>query len=236
LGATQQLNLKIGDIPMASRSVFANIPEGVEFVFHSLPIVKGESQVDYERLLHSLVEMIDPQNVMEWVLLKNLLDLIWEERRYMKAKAAITSMTVKEALRLILESILPADLAERTWAVKKYAEDWFKGDEERLAVLKLMEPYGLSEDSVVAQALTLRLPEIEKLEQVLRQVRLGKAATTRELEYLRVNSMWLTKEIARITNEGMQTIAGQAQVLSSGVAMLEQPARAQEEDMKPNDL
>ena len=104
---------------MTYRFASANIPEGVEFVFHSLPIVKGESQVDYERLLHSLVEMIEPQNVMEWILLKTLLDLIWEERRYMKAKAAVTSTTVKEALRLILETLLPADLEERTWAAQK---------------------------------------------------------------------------------------------------------------------
>jgi len=57
-----------------------------------LPIVEGEQAARYHGLLASLVADVNPVDMLEWIWIRDIVDLQWEVLRYRRAKAeTITS-------------------------------------------------------------------------------------------------------------------------------------------------
>jgi hypothetical protein len=80
-----------------------DIPADLIGFFAKPPLLISESRRDYEQLLKGMIKMIEPSNTIEWLLLKDIVDVYWENRRLGKMKAALVNVTWKEALRRILE-------------------------------------------------------------------------------------------------------------------------------------
>jgi hypothetical protein len=165
------------------------IPAELEGFFAHPPILINEFRAHYNQVLTSTIETIEPENTLEWILVKDLVDLTWEDRRLGKMKADIVNSTWKDAVRTILESLLHGDLEERRTAARELSGAYFS-KEGRDRVLTILARHKLTEDAIAAHSLTLRLPELELIDRQVQRVRLARIAIARDLLHHRVAGAW----------------------------------------------
>ena len=170
-----------------TNSVF---PPQIAWLFQKQPLLLGESRRDYDQVCKSLIRSIQPQNHLEWLLLKQAIDFYWETIRWSKAKAAIVHMTFPEALRLVLETIVEGEGDDRRRAVQDHVDSWYTNMEKQEATRKLLMKHLIDESDIVAQAMTLRMPELERIDRALEKNRAGFNATLREIEHYRIAGIW----------------------------------------------
>jgi hypothetical protein len=165
------------------------IPAELQGFFEKPPILINESRRDYDQVLTGTIETIEPQNTLEWSLLKDLVDLTWELRRLGKAKAALMNTTWKDALRMILESHLEGDPDDRSYTAREFTDAYLTKD-GRDRVMKFLLKHELTEDAIAAQAMALRLPEIDIIDRQMERARVTRMAIARDLQYHRVAGSW----------------------------------------------
>jgi hypothetical protein len=178
-----------------------NIPAELQGFFDNPPILLNESREAYDQLRASIIETIEPKNTYEWMWVKSLLTYGWEERRLGKMKADLVNLTWKEAVRKILESLLPGDLAERCRVARDRADGFF-GPEGRERVMTILKRHKLTEDAIAAQSLTLRLPELEIIDRQLQRACLLRIAIARDIIDHRVASSWKSPQDVLVTIDG----------------------------------
>jgi hypothetical protein len=137
---------------------------------------------------------------LEWIAIGNYVDLVWEIRRLRRAKAAIINTTRFEAFRTVFELILP-ETDDRIEVATRLAHEWFEKPDERDGILDLLGKRDLDDDAISAQALALRLPEIEKIDRMMQQLEMSSMAQLREIEFHRRASSWRTpKKLTQIVD------------------------------------
>jgi hypothetical protein len=165
------------------------IPAELQGFFDDPPILINENRDEYYQLRGSIIETIGPRNTYEWMWVKSLLAYTWEERRLEKMKADLVNLTWKEALRTILESLLPGDPVERCRVARECSDGYF-GPEGRARVLSILARHKLTEGAIAAQSLTLRLPELEVINRQLQRAWLARIAIARDIIDHRIAGSW----------------------------------------------
>src|SRR6266566_3405887 len=82
------------------------IPPEIRALLGEPPLLISEDPGAYEFLLATFANAVRPTDPIEWIHVKDCVDLTWEIQRIRRAKAGIIDVARKEALRSILESIL----------------------------------------------------------------------------------------------------------------------------------
>jgi len=184
-----------------------DLPPEIARIFRKPPLLVGESSREYAEICKSLVHTINPQNHLEWLLLKQVLDLYWEILRLSRFKTEIVNMCWCEALRQAVESILEGEDDERRRAAQEHVDGWFATLEAQEATRKLLLKHGISEDAIMAQAMVLRLPELQVIDKLLERARVSQMATLREIEHYRAAGTWqVAKGLQQIVDEELSSI------------------------------
>jgi hypothetical protein len=165
-------------------------PPGIAWLFQKQPLLFGEKTREYEQVCKSLIRSIQPQNLLEWLLLKQAADLYWDTIRLSKAKVAIINMTFLEALRLVLETIVDGEGDDRGRAVQEHVDSWYMNMEKQEATRTLLEKRLILESDIIAQAMALRQPELDRIDRSLEKTRAGLNATLREIAHYRIAGTW----------------------------------------------
>ena len=182
-------------------------PPEIARIFRRPLLLVGEISRDYEEICKSLVHSIKPQSLLEWLFLKQVLDLYWETLRLYKFKTEVVNMTWCEALRQAVESILEGEDDERRRAAQEHVDAWFSTMEAQESTRKLLLKHGISEDAITAQAMALRLPELEVIDKLLAQARVSQMATLREIEHYRAAGTWqVAKGLQQIVDAELSSI------------------------------
>jgi len=166
-----------------------DIPADLIGFFAKPPILISENRRNYEQTLKGMIELIEPNNTLEWILVKDLVDVSWENRRLVKAKAALVNVTWKEAVRRILESLLEGTLEARRHAAQEHSEACLT-DEGRSAVQKILGLHNLTEDAIAAQAMAVRLPELDNIDKQMERARVTRMAIARDIVHHRAAGSW----------------------------------------------
>jgi hypothetical protein len=165
------------------------IPAELKRFFEKPPILINENRGSYEQVLRGTIETIEPQNIFEWLLAKDVVDLTWEDHRLGKMKAALVNVTWKEALRMVLESLLDGNPDERRRAAQEHAEVYFT-EEGRTAVLGILGRHELTQDAIAAQAMAMRLPELDIIDRQMERARVSRMAVARDILHHRSAGSW----------------------------------------------
>jgi hypothetical protein len=118
-----------------------------------------ESAAEFEKLRDELLQDIQPQDAIERRYAEDVAYLTWEVRRYRVAKAGIINVALLEALRGILNQVLP-QMRPLTMA-GDLARGWFDDKKAKAEVMTLLQTYGLDESAIAAEAFRLRSEDIE---------------------------------------------------------------------------
>jgi hypothetical protein len=73
------------------------LPKELEQFFDNPPLVGNERREDYENFFWAIAQSERPADEIEWILLKNYVDLCWEIRRERQVKVDIIKLKQKEA-------------------------------------------------------------------------------------------------------------------------------------------
>ncbi len=161
------------------------IPPEIRELLGKPPLLISEDASAYEDLLATFAASVRPTDPIEWIHVKDCVDLTWEIQRIRQAKAGIIDVTRKEALRSILESILEeGDLEHRKGRISEAdlkADEWYTCPVVREELTALLARYGLDEKAITAQAFALRLRELATLEHMLASAELRRSSMFREI-------------------------------------------------------
>lgn len=137
------------------------------------PLIRGENARSYDELLGRICATLRPQDSLEEIWARDIVDLVWETFRLRRAKAWL--MTADAHRRIGSE--LRGRQADRI------ARRWSAGDEDAAAqVTSALDAAGLSIDAMLAQAISNSYKTIEQLDRMLLSVEMRRSAVLRELD------------------------------------------------------
>jgi hypothetical protein len=178
------------EFEMNTKCVEVPVPPELAGFFRWPPILASESPADYKDMFTAVASELRPQGALGWLFFKDILESIWETRRWKNAKAALVDITRMTAVRQVLESIAVGDEAERGRFVAEMTEAWFGDAEEKSKVALLLQKHGFRMQEVDAQAMAIRLQDLELMDRQLARARAAQMTTLRELEYYRGAGSW----------------------------------------------
>lgn len=82
------------------------IPKYIERILGPAPLVHGESVEDYRSLLSQFAAAVDPDSIIDWLQIKDVVDLTWEIIRYRRVKAEIIDLEIPFAAAPLVRRVL----------------------------------------------------------------------------------------------------------------------------------
>ena len=84
-------------------------PKELEALFDNVPLVGNERCEDYDSLFSSIAQAEPPSDAIDWLLLKDFVDLAWEIRRERRVKMEIIKINQIEVICDLLKSTFDKD-------------------------------------------------------------------------------------------------------------------------------
>jgi hypothetical protein len=135
-----------------------------------LPLLRSESTDGYLALLDRLKGEIKPNGIVEQFYVEDMASLIFEVRRLQLCKIHIVNNAYLEALQNVLRQLLVEPeilfLNDQTKAVQ-LSRDWFSDKMAKQEVVRILDRFDLDESAIEAEAIRLKLPELESLDRML---------------------------------------------------------------------
>ena len=141
------------------------------------PLLPNESLLDYEGLKARLRAKIAPQDVLEEIWLRDILDLQWEVLRMRRLKSRLLGNSSPIGLESLLHrrvNYLDKD---------KLVEGWGRGDKESIKEVEaILKSRGLNLDDVDAHSLLKRLEPLGSIDRMISLAEGRRNNALREIE------------------------------------------------------
>lgn len=179
-----------------------NVPKNIQTIFGKPPLVRGEESQLYDRVLEAVAEAMEPQDIIDWFYVKDVVDLDWEILRYRRFTSAMIDNNHRAAFGLVTKrSLASLNMSTEDTAVRctELAQQFLSGDvAARNDVAQEIAKLGLDEHSVMAEAFEMKIKELGIAHQML-----ARAESRREKilqEYMRRRNELTERKANR--NEG----------------------------------
>ncbi len=182
------MSTEVTEVTEATEAKKSIYPPGLAQLFKP-PLLLNESNREYQNLFKVFEEAMAPQNFMERILMKDVVDLTWEIVGAGKRKANLVNMTWKEATRTLLEALLTGDPVERRLEAQERAGAFFT-DAGREWVVNFLRDHKLTIDAIAARANALRSPELEIIDRQMERARVSRMALTQDYMHHRTAGSW----------------------------------------------
>ena len=141
------------------------------------PLFEAEDTAAYDELLVRISGTVKPADIFEEIWVRDIVDLVWEAFRLRRLKAHLMTAVAHKGLREILEPLIG-------WTdARNLAEAW--AARERSAIKQadeLLASAGLTMDAVMAQSLSLKLNDIERIDRMIAAAEMRRNAILREID------------------------------------------------------
>jgi len=138
------------------------------------PLIDGENSAEYEELLARVSATVKPADILEDIWVRDVVDLVWEAWRL---KAALMAVNAHEGLSAALDPLV--EWRER----KALVADWIAREPEAIKrVDQILESAGLTMDAVMAQSLSIKLDDIERIDRMTALAEARRNAILREID------------------------------------------------------
>ncbi|HMF06873.1 MAG TPA: hypothetical protein VKE72_07665 [Methylocella sp.] len=141
------------------------------------PLFEAEDTAAYDELLVRISGTVKPADIFEEIWVRDIVDLVWEAFRLRRLKAHLMTAVAHKGLSEILEPLIG-------WKdARNLAEAW--AARERSAIKQadeLLASAGLTMDAVMAQSLSLKLNDIERIDRMIAAAEMRRNAILREID------------------------------------------------------
>jgi ribosomal protein L12E/L44/L45/RPP1/RPP2 len=165
-------------------SVQSGFPEGFSrgALFGPAPLVLGELLANYKAVSDGVVASLKPQDFIEQILVRDVVDLFWEGQRWRRAITSLVSRAATENL----EGELIIQLGDEKGSV--LFDKYLQGDPGAVEeAQKALSAAGLSMDDMQAKALCDHLEDVDRINRLIMGAEARRSAALRELERYRAN-------------------------------------------------
>jgi hypothetical protein len=123
-------------------------------------LLAGENRAAYEALLARVTAALKPADILEEIWVRDVVDLVWDALRMRRMKANLLTASAKEGMGRVLCALdVPTP-----WTSSKR---WLARDPEAVAMVEsLLAAAGLSLDSVLAQTLSAKMDDVDRIERM----------------------------------------------------------------------
>ena len=157
------------ELPLNRSLVTTNPPKELEVLFENVPLLGSERREEYDAFFSAIASAEPPSNAVDWMLLKDLVDLGWEIRRERWIKVEIVKLNQTEVICDLLKSTfnkahrLRSDL-NRIFGARTEAQLWASDAETRMSIDARLKEKGHNQDSVLARAYLRGAGEIDAID------------------------------------------------------------------------
>ena len=141
------------------------------------PIIFGEDKCAYDALFARVQASVRPKDIFEEFWVKDVVDLVWWAQRLRRLKDNLLVATTQEAITAVMLPLIGDDNAldlAHGWAARKP-----EFVEKLQSYLRQTE---LSMDVVMAQALHIRLNDIERIDRMIMNAEARRNTVLREID------------------------------------------------------
>jgi len=129
-------------------------------------LIEGEDPTLYEELLARVGAAVEPIDIIDWLLLKDVVALTWEIQRSRRHRETVVRLGRLDAMTEILDQAMPREGMildeDRADETHRLAARWLAGDARATKrALALMQAAGFTLDDVAANSLTVRAQTLE---------------------------------------------------------------------------
>jgi hypothetical protein len=157
----------------------ANLPDRSRplVLFGPPPLIEGEDTQAYDELLTQISTAVRPADILEDIWVRDIVDLVWERFRLRRLKANLMTASAVQGLAKVLEAFLgPCDAED-------LAKDWAARKPRAIKrVDNILAAAGLTMDAVMAQTLSLKLDDIERIDRMIGLAEARRNAVLREID------------------------------------------------------
>jgi hypothetical protein len=146
-------------------------------LFGPPPLIEGEDTQAYDELLTQISTAVRPADILEDIWVRDIVDLVWERFRLRRLKANLMTASAVQGLAKVLEAFLgPCDAED-------LAKDWAARKPRAIKrVDNILAAAGLTMDAVMAQTLSLKLDDIERIDRMIGLAEARRNAVLREID------------------------------------------------------
>jgi hypothetical protein len=138
-------------------------------------LLLGEDASGYDELLAEVSRVLIPNDILEDMWIRDVVDLAWDVLRLRRLKANLLRVRASEALYEVIEP-LDADAFE-------LARGWFARDAAAVSrVERALKSAGLSMDAVMAATFRQEIEEIERIEAMIANAENRRGTALSEIE------------------------------------------------------
>jgi hypothetical protein len=175
---------------------------GLSAPFGPPPLIDGENSAEYEELLARVSATVKPADILEDIWVRDVVDLVWEAWRLRRLKAALMAVNAHRGLSAALDPLV--EWSER----KALVADWIAREPEAIKrVDQILESAGLTMDAVMAQSLSIKLDDIERIDHMSALAEARRNAILREIDRHRENlSQNLRRAVQHVEDHQLRVI------------------------------
>jgi hypothetical protein len=141
-------------------------------------LVNGEDSATYQRLAARIVAAVAPENVIEEILVRDVVDLVWDVVRLRRLKAGLFTVGASDGMAELLRGLGEHHDKAREWAARKPAAV--------AAVNTQLSAAGLDIGDVTTSTFAARIDQFERIERMLAAAEVRRAAALNGIENRRV--------------------------------------------------
>jgi len=153
----------------------------VEDVSVSLPppsLVNGEDGAAYDQLAARITAAVAPENVIEEIWVRDVVDLVWDVVRLRRLKAGLFTIGASDGMAEILRGLGEYQHKAREWAARKPGAV--------AAVNTQLSAAGLDMGDVTTSTFAARIDQFERVERMLAAAEVRRAAALNAIDNRRV--------------------------------------------------
>jgi hypothetical protein len=159
-------------------------------------VLENEDPEAYEEIIARISAAVKPADFLEEIWVRDVVALVWEAFRLRRLKTCLLDTAAPEGLARAFSPFLPRA------TVIEMAAGWARRDGEHVKQVEgLLDPTGLTMEHIIAEALTDRIDDIERIDRMIASVEQRRSAMLREVDRHRAS---LAARLRRASDEVVQ--------------------------------
>jgi hypothetical protein len=142
-----------------------------------VPLLEGEDASAYEALKRQIRSAVAPNDIIEEIWVRDVLDLLWETMRLRRLKAKLMRAAAHEGLDKLLRPLT------EIFGHQVLISGWARRDRESVKeVNALLKQAGLDQEAIAAQTLAVKLDAFERIDHMIMQTEARRNMILREID------------------------------------------------------
>jgi len=196
----------------------AGLPADVAEYIGERPIVTGESPQEYDALFGKIASFVVPADPVEWIWVKDIVDALWEARRFRRMRNQILELGRPRAMKLVLETLLQDKRLDHGFKehIAELVSAWMEaGAEGEASMAEFLSRYGLEPSAIMAETFLNRSQVYDQLERLAAAADKRRDAVLREIERRRAGRAQRFQDAANIVDAESEDVPRKSRQLSA---------------------